>query len=111
MPKSYIFLILAIMTETIGTSALQASQQFSRLWPSVIVVVSYALSFYLLALALKTIPVGIAYAIWSGVGIVCIAFIGYVVFRQTLDTPAILGISLIIAGIIIMQVFSKTTGH
>lgn len=111
MSKAHIFLIFAILTETIGTTALKASDGFTRLWPSVIVVLGYAASFYLLALALKTIPVGIAYAIWSGVGIVFIAMIGYFVFRQTLDSAAILGMGLIVAGIVVMQVFSNTTGH
>ena len=111
MPKSYIFLILAILTETIGTTALKASDGFTKLWPSVIVVVGYGASFYLLALALKTIPVGIAYALWSGLGIVFIAIIGYFAFRQALDFAAIVGLGFIVGGIVIMQVFSNTTGH
>ncbi|SFR38236.1 small multidrug resistance pump [Yoonia tamlensis] len=111
MPAHYIHLILAIVTETIGTSALQASAQFTRLWPSVIVVVSYAASFYLLALALKVMPVGILYAIWSGLGIVLIAGIGYAVFGQKLDLPAVFGISLILLGIIVIHLFSNTSTH
>lgn len=111
MPKSYIFLILAILTETIGTTALQASQQFTRPGPSIIVVTGYALSFYLLALAFKTIPVGIAYAIWSGLGIVFIAAIGFVVFGQRLDLPAILGMAMILAGILMIHLFSSTAPH
>lgn len=108
MPKSYLFLLLAILTETIGTSALQASQQFTRLLPSVIVVVGYALSFYFLALALRTIPVGVAYAIWSGLGIVLIAAIGWLVFGQRVDLPAMLGMGLIILGIAVIHLFSKS---
>lgn len=111
MPMHYIILFFAIVTETIGTSALQASQQFSKFWPSVIVVVSYSASFYLMALALKVIPVGIAYAIWSGVGILMIAIIGFAVFGQKLDLPAILGMGLILAGILVIHLFSATSTH
>jgi small multidrug resistance pump len=111
MPKSYFFLILAILTETIGTTALQASQQFTRLGPSLVVVAGYGLSFYLLALALKTIPVGIAYAIWSGLGIVFIAMIGLLVFGQKLDMPALLGMAMILAGILVIHLFSGTAPH
>jgi small multidrug resistance pump len=111
MPKTYIFLIFAILTETIGTTALKASDGFTRFWPSVILVVAYAASFYLLALTLRTMPVGVAYAIWSGLGIVIIAVIGWFVFRQSLDLPAVIGMSMIIAGIVVMQMFSNTTGH
>ncbi|TCP40837.1 DMT family transporter [Rhodovulum marinum] len=111
MPKSYIFLVLAILTETIGTSALHASQQFTRFGPSALVVVAYALSFYFLALTLKTIPVGIAYAIWSGLGIVFIAAIGWWVFGQRIDLPALLGMGLIILGILVIHLFSKTSTH
>ncbi|WP_373352998.1 SMR family transporter [Pseudoroseicyclus sp. CXY001] len=107
----YVYLVFAIMAETIGTTALQASQQFSRLWPSVVVVVAYAVSFYLMAMALKVMPVGIVYAIWSGLGIVFIALIGFLVFRQRLDLPAVIGLALILAGIIVIHVFSKTTTH
>ncbi|MGC3937201.1 DMT family transporter [Roseobacter sp. EG26] len=111
MPLHYIYLVLAIAAETIGTTALQASQQFSKFWPSVLVVAAYAISFYLLALALKFMPVGIVYAIWSGLGIVLIAIIGFVVFGQRLDLPATLGLSLIIVGILIIHLFSKTATH
>ncbi|WP_147125088.1 DMT family transporter [Shimia ponticola] len=111
MPVTYIYLILAIVAETIGTTALQASQQFSRLGPSVIVVVAYAVSFYLLALALKTIPVGIAYAVWSGLGMVMIAAIGWIVFRQSLDTAAIIGLSMILGGVLVIHLFSNSVGH
>lgn len=111
MPKHYLFLLLAVLTETIGTSALQASQQFTRLWPSLLVITAYALSFYLLSLTLKYMPVGIMYALWSGLGIIFIALIGWLVFKQALDIPAILGISLILAGILIIQLFSTTATH
>ena len=107
----YIYLVLAIAAETVGTSALQASQQFTRITPSIIVVVAYALSFYLLALSLKVIPVGIAYAVWSGLGIVFIAAIGYAVFGQRLDLPAVLGMAMILAGILVIHLFSQSSTH
>ena len=108
---TYFYLLLAILAETIGTTALQASQQFTRPLPSVVVVVAYAASFYLLALVLRTIPVGIAYAIWSGLGIVFIALIGLAVFNQRLDAPAVLGIGLILSGILVIHLFSATAPH
>ncbi|WP_425044254.1 DMT family transporter [Primorskyibacter sp. S87] len=111
MPMHYAYLFIAVAFETIGTSALQASQQFSRFWPSVLVVVAYGLSFYLMGLTLKFMPVGIVYAIWSGLGIVFIAAIGFVVFGQRLDWPAILGMTLILTGILIIHLFSKASGH
>lgn len=107
----YLWLFIAIVTETIGTTAMQASQQFTRLWPSVAVVVFYLVSLYFMALALKVMPVGIVYAIWSGLGIVCIAGIGYLMFDQRLDGPALLGLSLIIAGILVIHLFSNSTTH
>ena len=111
MPAHFLALVGAIVTEVIGTAALQASEQFSRLVPSVVVVVGYGLSFYLLALALKTIPVGIAYAIWSGIGIVLISVVGLVAFGQKLDLPAVIGIGLIIAGVAVLQLFSGIANH
>jgi len=111
MPVHYIYLIAAIIAETIGTTALQASHQFSRLGPSIIVVVAYAISFYLLGLSLKFMPVGLVYAIWSGLGIVAIAAIGYVIFGQVLDKPAVIGIAMIMAGILVIHLFSKTATH
>ena len=107
----YLILALAILAETIGTTALQASQQFTRFWPSVLVVVAYALSFWLLSLTLKTMPVGVVYAIWSGLGIVLIALIGLTIFGQKLDLPAILGMGLILTGILVIHLFSKTAPH
>ncbi len=111
MPKHFIFLILAVIAETIGTTSLQASQQFTKLWPSLLVVMSYAISFYLLALTLKYMPVGVMYAMWSGLGIVLIAIIGWLVFGQKLDLPAILGMVLILGGILVINLFSKTAVH
>ncbi|SEL95181.1 small multidrug resistance pump [Roseovarius tolerans] len=111
IPTVYFILFLAILAETAGTTALQASQQFTRPLPSVVVVIAYGISFYLLALTLRTMPVGVVYAIWSGLGIVFIAAIGYVVFGQKLDLPAILGTGLILAGIVVIQLFSRTAPH
>ncbi|SLN10393.1 Multidrug transporter EmrE [Pseudoruegeria aquimaris] len=111
MPKHYLFLIAAILMETVGTTALQASQQFTRAVPSVIVVVAYGLAFYLLSLTLKVMPVGIVYAIWSGLGIVFIALIGFLAFGQKLDLPAVIGIGLVLAGILVIHLFSQTAGH
>jgi len=107
----YVYLALAILTETVGTSAIQASQQFTRLWPSLLVVIGYTASFYFMALTLRVMPIGIVYAIWSGVGIVLIAAIGYAVYDQKLDAPAVAGITLIVAGIVVIQLFSATKTH
>lgn len=111
MPQAYLILFLAVIAETIGTTALQASQQFTRFWPSVLVVVGYGIAFYLLALTLRHMPVGIVYAIWSGMGIALIAIIGFVVFGQRLDWPAILGLGMILTGILVIHLFSNTAGH
>ena len=111
MPAHYIWLFFAILTETLGTTALQASQQFSRFWPSVAVVVFYGCSFYFMSFALKAMPVGIVYAIWSGLGIVLIALIGLVLFGQRLDLAALLGLALIISGILVIHLFSGSSVH
>lgn len=109
--KQWIFLSVAIVSEVIGTSALKATGEFTRLWPSVIVVVSYFLAFYFLTLTLRTIPIGIAYAIWSGVGVALITLVGWLFYKQTLDIPAFVGISLIVAGVVVLNVFSKAVPH
>lgn len=108
---SYIHLLLAIVFEIFGTTMLVKTEQFSRLWPSLLVMLCYSLSFYFLSLSLKLIPVGIAYALWSAVGIVSIAVIGYVVFKQSLDAPAMIGMGLIIAGVIVIHVFSDSVAR
>lgn len=108
---AYVYLFIAVAFETVGTTALQASNQFTRLWPSVLVVVSYSMAFVFLAMVLKTMPVGIAYALWSGLGIMLIALIGYTVFGQKLDFAAIAGISLILAGILVINLFSSAGHH
>ena len=95
----------------VGTSLLQASQQFTRPLPTVGMAACYLAAFYLLSVALREIPVGLAYAIWSGMGVVLIAMIGWVVFKQRLDAPAILGLTMIVGGVIVINVFSKTVSH
>ena len=107
----YVYLSIAIVAEVIGTSALKASQEFTRLGPSLLVIGGYGVAFYALSLVLKTIPVGIAYAIWAGVGIALISLVGIVMFRQSLDLPAIIGIALIIAGVLVINLFSKAAVH
>ena len=109
--KNFMFLAVAIVCEVIGTSALKASEQFSKLWPSVLTVVMYAAAFYCLSQTLRTIPVGIAYAVWSGVGIVLVTLIAIVLYNQKPDVPAILGLGLIIAGVVVINVFSKISAH
>jgi small multidrug resistance pump len=105
---NYLYLAGGIIAEVIGTSALKASDGLSRLWPSLIVVAGYGVAFYCLSITLRTIPVGIAYAIWSGAGVVLIAMIGWIFYRQALDPPAVVGIALIIAGVLIVNLLSKT---
>ena len=107
----WLLLAAAILFETIGTTALKASDGFTRLGPSVIVVLAYGMSFWLLALVLRVMPVGIAYAVWSGLGICLIAGIGYAVFGQRLDLPALAGMGLIVAGIVVINVFSSAAPH
>lgn len=104
----WIYLSFAIIAEVIGTSFLKSAEGFTRLLPSVAVVVSYVIAFFFLGLALKTLPVGIAYAIWAGVGVALIALIGYAVFGQPLDAPAVVGMALIVAGVVVINVFSQT---
>ena len=110
MPPA-VALVVAVVFEVIGTSALTASQQFTKLMPSLIVIVAYSASFYFLSMTLRVMPVGVVYALWSGLGIVLIALIGLLVFGQRLDWPAILGLGLIIAGVVVINLFSKTLTH
>ena len=111
MPTHVIALIFAIIAETIATSALKASEQFTKLGPTAIVVIGYAISFYLLAYAVRFMPVGIVYAIWSGLGIVLVAIIGWVWFKQMLDLPAIIGLAMILGGIVVINLFSAAASH
>src|SRR5690554_8156682 len=105
--KNWIFLSVAIMAEVIVTSSLKASAEFTKFWPSVIVVVGYAIAFYFLSLTLRSIPVGIAYAVWSGLGIVLVSLVGWWLYSQTLDLASMLGMGLIIAGVLVINLFSK----
>ncbi len=111
MNKAHLFLAIAIVTEVIATSFLKASNGFTRPLPSAVTVVGYCTSFYFLSLTLASIPTGVAYAIWSGVGIVLISLVGWLVFKQALDAPAVLGMGLIAAGVIVINVFSKSAAH
>ena len=104
-------LAIAIVAEVIATSALRAANGFSNWLPSLVVVVGYAVAFYFLSLTLKAIPVGIAYAIWSGAGIVLISIMGWVIYRQALDLPALLGMGLIVAGVLVINLFSQSSAH
>lgn len=101
-------LICAIIAEVIGTSALKASDGFTRLLPSLVVVAGYATAFYLLSLTLRSIPVGVAYAIWSGLGVTLIALVGWLVYGQRLDAAGVIGIGLIVAGVAVLNLFSRT---
>ena len=103
----YWYLTIAIVAEVLATSALKESQGFSRLVPSLLVVAGYGASFYFLSLVLQTIPIGVAYALWAGLGIVLITILGAVMFGQTMDLPAILGIALIISGVVVLRLFSS----
>ena len=107
---NWLFLAVAIISEVIATSALKSAEGFTRLTPSLIVIIGYALAFYFLSLTLRTIPIGIAYAIWSGVGVALVSIAGWVIYHQTLNTGALIGIALIISGVIVLSLYS-TTGH
>ncbi len=107
----WLYLLLAIVAEIVATLALKSTEGFTRLWPSLVSIVGYAVAFYLLSLTMKTIPIGISYAIWSGVGIVLVSLLAFWLFKQALDLPAIIGMALIIGGVLIINLFSKTVGH
>ena len=107
----WLALAIAICGEVIATSALKASNEFTRLIPSIVVVVGYGTAFYFMAISMRVLPVGIMYAIWSGMGIVLVSVIGWVVYKQALDLPSLIGMGLIIAGVIVINLFSKSVGH
>ena len=107
----WVYLSIAIVSEVAATSALKASNGFSRLWPSLVVIGGYALAFYFLSLTLRTVPVGIIYAIWSGAGVALITLIAWFFMGQSLDVPAIVGLALIVAGVVVLNVFSKAVPH
>ena len=106
----YLYLAIAIISEVIATSAIKASEEFTRLFPSLVVIIGYGTSFYFMALVLRTLPIGITYAVWSGVGIVLVTIIGAVLYNQIPDVPAIIGIGFIILGVVVINLFSKTVG-
>ncbi|WP_407650336.1 DMT family transporter [Halomonas kalidii] len=108
---AFVYLALAIVAEVVATSALKASDGFTRLWPSVTVVIGYGLAFYLLALVLRSVPVGIAYAFWAGLGIVLVTLVGLVVYGERPDPPALLGLAMIVGGVVVIQVFSSVSAH
>lgn len=108
---NYLYLTIAIVSEVIATSALKAASGFTRLVPSLLVVVGYASAFYFLSLTLRTIPLGVAYAIWSGVGVALVTAVAWVFYGQRLDLPAIIGLALIIAGVLVLNLFSKSATH
>lgn len=109
--NAYLYLFFAIICEVIATSSLKLSNGFTHFIYSIITIVGYSASFYILSLALKTIPVGIAYAIWSGIGIVLISLIAWIFMKQTLDLAAVIGMGFIMFGVIIINLFSKVSGH
>lgn len=109
--NAWLQLLLAIVAEVVATSALKASDGFTRLWPAIIVVLGYSVSFYCLSLVLKTIPVGITYAVWSGLGIVLITLAAWWLYGQTIDTAGLVGMGLILAGVVVLNVFSTSGGH
>lgn len=111
MNWNYAYLIIAVMFEVLATTALKSTEGFTRLIPSVVAIVGYALAFYFLSLPLRTIPVGVIYALWCGAGIVFITAIAWVYYRQPLDAPALIGIGLIVAGVAVINLFSKSIPH
>ncbi|TDQ66978.1 small multidrug resistance pump [Maritalea mobilis] len=111
MPQGYIYLALAILGEVIATSALKAANGFSETIPSILVVIGYGVAFYYLSLSLKTIPLGISYAIWSGVGVVAVSIIGWVYYKQALDIAALIGMAMILGGVLVIHLFSNSAAH
>jgi small multidrug resistance pump len=108
---SYLYLGIAIIAEVVATSALKSSQGFTKPLASIVVVVGYCIAFYCLSIVLKTIPIGVAYAIWAGLGIVLITIVGYFFYQQKLDTAAVVGMSLIVVGVVVINVFSTSLTH
>ncbi|HET9695156.1 MAG TPA: multidrug efflux SMR transporter [Steroidobacteraceae bacterium] len=106
--QAWLYLLIAIVAEVVATSALKATAAFTRPGPSVVVIVGYGVAFYFLSRALETVPVGVTYAVWSGVGIVLITLIAWLVYGQALDLAAIVGLALIVAGVVVLNLFSKT---
>lgn len=111
MNIQWLYLGIAIVAEVIATSTMKATEGFTRTWPSLVVGIGYLVAFYFLSLTLRTLPVGIAYAVWSGVGIALVSLIAWLVYGQTLDGPAIAGLLLIVAGVVVLNGFSKSVAH
>jgi small multidrug resistance pump len=107
----WLYLAIAIVSEVVATSALKAAEGFTRLFPSLLVVVGYASAFSFLSLTLRIIPLGVSYAIWSGVGIALISLIGWVLYDQSLDVAALVGIGLIVLGVAVLNLFSNAVAH
>ena len=107
----WLALAIAIFAEVIGTTALKASNEFTRLIPSILVVAGYGTAFYFMSISMRALPVGIMYAIWSGMGIVLISIFGWLVYKQTLDFPSLVGMGLIISGVVVINLFSTSVGH
>jgi small multidrug resistance pump len=107
----FMYLTMAIIAEVIATTMLKASEGFTRLWPSVVVIMGYTIAFWGLSMVVKTMPLGIVYAIWSGMGIVLVSVAAVLIYQQKLDLPAVLGMSLIIAGVLVINLFSKSSVH
>ena len=108
---AYLYLAITIIAEVTATSALKASEEFTKLIPSIIVLIGYGISFYFMTLILRTIPIGITYALWSGLGIVLVTIVGIFLYKQIPDTAAVIGMSLIVSGVVIIHIFSKTIDH
>jgi small multidrug resistance pump len=107
----WLALAIAIVAEVIATSTMKATNEFTRFWPSLVVVLGYGTGFYFMTISMRVLPIGIMYALWSGVGILVVSIMGWVIYRQVLDLPAIIGMSFIIAGVVVINVFSKSIGH
>ncbi len=108
---AYVYLAIAIVAEVFGTTSLKASEEFTRLAPSLAVATGYSVSFYFLSLVLRSIPLGVTYAVWSGMGVVLVAIAGAVVYKEVPDAPALLGMTMIVGGVVVMNLFSKTVIH
>lgn len=109
--QHWLYLGVAIVSEVVATSALKAAEGFTRPLPSLVVVVGYGIAFYCLSVVLRTLPLGVTYAIWSGVGVALVALVGWLVYGQSLDQAAVIGLTLIVAGVIVLNLFSKTVAH
>lgn len=108
---NWLYLAIAIISEVVATSALKTAEGFTRFWPSLLVIIGYASAFYFLSLTLRTIPLGIAYAIWSGVGVALVSIVGWGIYHQSLSTEALVGIALIVSGVVVLNLSSTTEGH